>query len=280
MSISASACSYSATRSGWSRETAACKLNKRPRHVIYPEARSYAKQRQVPWFFPADSMTIDFDRFFHRITDHLPHEYQKEMAKLPVRDCLIRVPTGCGKTAAVIGAWLWRRQEDPARTSTRLVYCLPMRVLVEQTRDLAKVWARKSETGAKVYTLMGGEIDEDWEFDPDKPAILVGTQDMLLSRSLNRGYAMSRYRWPAHFGLLNNDCLWVCDEVQLMGNGLGTTAQLQAFRQKWGTYGPVATCWMSATADREWLKTVDYQNAPHIKLVELGKTDRDSQLRS
>lgn len=226
---------------------------------------------------PANGMT-DFDRFFHGITNHLPHEYQKRMAELPVRDCLIRVPTGCGKTAAVIGAWLWRRREDRERTPTRLVYCLPMRVLVEQTRSVAAVWARRSETGTRVYTLMGGEIDEDWEFDPDKPAIFVGTQDQLLSRALNRGYTMSRYRWPVHFGLLNNDCLWVCDEVQLMGNGLGTTAQLQAFRQKWGTYGPAATWWMSATADREWLKTVDYEGAPRIELIELGKADKDGPL--
>src|SRR5438093_13701498 len=28
---------------------------------------------------------------------------------------------------------------------------------------------------------------------------------------------MSRYRWPMHFGSLNNDCLWVMDETQLMG---------------------------------------------------------------
>jgi CRISPR-associated endonuclease/helicase Cas3 len=226
---------------------------------------------------PANEMT-DFNRFFHGMTNHLPHEYQKQMAELPVRDCLIRVPTGCGKTASVIGVWLWRRREDRERTPTRLVYCLPMRVLVEQTRDLARKWARQSETGTQVYTLMGGEVDEKWEFDPDKPAIFVGTQDQLLSRALNRGYTMSRYRWPVHFGLLNNDCLWVCDEVQLMGNGLGTTAQLQAFRQKWGTYGPAATWWMSATADREWLRTVDYQDVPRIELIELGKADEDGPL--
>ena len=53
---------------------------------------------------------------------------------------------------------------------------------------------------------------------------------MLLSRTLNRGYAASRARWPVEFGLLNNDCLWVLDEVQLMGSGLVTTAQLDAFR--------------------------------------------------
>ena len=61
--------------------------------------------------------------------------------------------------------------------------------------------------------LMGGEEPDecrrDWDLHPEKPAILVGTQDMLISRALNRGYGMSRYRWPMHFGLLNTDCLWV-----------------------------------------------------------------------
>jgi CRISPR-associated endonuclease/helicase Cas3 len=221
---------------------------------------------------------IDFDGFFHRMTGHLPHPYQKRLAELPVKDRLIRVPTGCGKTAAVIGAWLWRRLKDPEQTPARLVYCLPMRVLVEQTRAVAAEWVQRSETGTQVYTLMGGEIAENWECDPDKPAIFVGTQDLLLSRALNRGYAMSRYRWPVHFGLLNNDCLWVCDEVQLMGNGLGTTTQLQAFRRKWGSYGPAATWWMSATADREWLGTVDYENAAAVELIELEKVDKDGPL--
>ena len=203
-----------------------------------------------------------FESFFCRITGHLPHPYQGTLAELPVRDRLIRVPTGCGKTAAVIGAWLWRRHIDPQRTPTRLVYCLPMRVLVEQTRDLARDWARNSETGTRVYTLMGGEIDEDWEFEPEKPAILVGTQDMLLSRALNRGYAMSRYRWPVHFGMLNNDCLWVCDEVQLMGDGLTTSAQLAAFRERFGTFRNCPTIWMSATIDPTMLRTVDMPAAP------------------
>jgi len=49
---------------------------------------------------------------------------------------------------------------------------------------------------------------------------------------------MSRFRWPVSLGLLNNDCLWVMDEVQLMGAGLTTTAQLQAFRDRLGTLLP------------------------------------------
>lgn len=110
-----------------------------------------------------------------------------------------------------------------------------MRTLVEQTADEARKWIRNtvlpaSSDPAKVHVLMGGEDAGKWDIYPEKNAILIGTQDMLLSRALNRGYGMSRYRWPMHFGLLNNDCLWVMDETQLMGVSLETSAQLDGFR--------------------------------------------------
>ncbi len=108
-----------------------------------------------------------------------------------------------------------------------------------------------------VTVLMGGEDRTDWDLYPESDMILVGTQDMLLSRALNRGYGMSIYRWPMHFGLLNNDCLWVFDEVQLMGAGIATGAQLDALRRNFGTLGPSGTVWMSATLNSEWLMTVD-----------------------
>ena len=53
-------------------------------------------------------------------------------------------------------------------------------------------------------------------FTPSNRRFLIGTQDMLLSRALNRGYATGRARWPMEYGLLNHDCLWIMDEIQLM----------------------------------------------------------------
>ncbi len=79
------------------------------------------------------------------------------------------------------------------------------------------------------------------------------------------------------YGLLNNDCLWVLDEIQLMGNGLATTTQLQAFREKLGTLGPAHTIWMSATLDRDWLKTVDFEPGEESKLIELDDRDKRSK---
>ncbi len=165
-----------------------------------------------------------FHSFFRQATKsasfpegRIPYPYQEKLAKQKIQSLLIHVPTGAGKTAAAILAWLWNLKERPAQTPRRLLYCLPMRVLVEQTRDKACEWVRNlkstiwPELQVNSYTLMGGELEEDWELYPEKQAILVGTQDMLLSRGLNRGYGMSRYRWPAHFALFHTDCLWVFD---------------------------------------------------------------------
>jgi CRISPR-associated endonuclease/helicase Cas3 len=210
----------------------------------------------------ATSETEAFAAFFQRATGSAPYPYQERLAAEPPKSRLIHVPTGAGKTAAVILAWLFRRKVDPENSARRLVFCLPMRVLVEQTRDKATEWVKESGLDIGVYALMGGEVEEDWEIHPEKAAILVGTQDMLLSRALNRGYAMSRYRWPTHFGLLNSDCLWVCDEVQLMGDGLATSAQLAAFRERFRTFKDCPTIWMSATIDSTILRTVDLPEVP------------------
>ncbi|EQD34960.1 CRISPR-associated helicase Cas3 [mine drainage metagenome] len=125
---------------------------------------------------------------------------------------------------------------------------------------------------------MGGEEDYNWDIYPERDAIIIGTQDMLLSRVLNRGYGMSRYKWPTHFGMLNNDCLWIMDEVQLMGVGLTTSVQLEAFRKHFGTEKGTDTTWMSATINHEWLKSVDFKHeSKDILTIELTENDNLKQ---
>jgi len=220
-----------------------------------------------------------FPELFQKATgepDSFP--YQNRFADADELYELIHVPTGAGKTATAVLGWLWRYFHPKKTTPRRLVYCLPMRVLVEQTYAAVEKWlgnlGLKEEVG--VHVLMGGEDGGEWDLHPEKPAILIGTQDMLLSRALNRGYGMSRYRWPTHFGLLNNDALWVFDEIQLMGAGLATSTQLQAFRESFQTYGTTKTVWMSATLLHEWLASVDYEDRiPNLKskTLALGPDD-------
>ncbi len=227
---------------------------------------------------PTLDVGASFREVFRAATGQTPYPYQADMATGVDLPNLLRVPTGSGKTAAAVLGWLYRRRfhKDERlreRTPRRLVYCLPMRVLVEQTVDVIRDWLKRLNLTDQivVYQLMGGVVQEDWVQRPARDAVLVGTMDMLLSRALNRGYAVGRSRWPVEFGLLHNDCLWVLDEVQLMGNGLATSAQLAAFREKLGTLRPCHSMWMSATAALEWLRTVDH----HGSLSELHLTKED-----
>ena len=214
-------------------------------------------------------MWTDYRSFFQEATGHPPFDFQERLASSDKLPNFLNVPTGSGKTAAVILAWTWRRFFHPDRTvrkntPRRLIYCLPMRVLVEQTRDEAKKQlANLFDQGNQgempgVHILMGGETDLDWLTQTDKDQIIIGTQDMLLSAALNRGYGMSRFRWPQAFGLVNSDCLWVFDEVQLMGEGVPTSAQLAAFREGLKTFGSTHSIWLSATLNQEWFQTVDF----------------------
>jgi CRISPR-associated endonuclease/helicase Cas3 len=177
-------------------------------------------------------MDTGFSMFFSDHAGGTPYDWQTVLGRDDMcRNRLIHVPTGMGKTLGVLAAWLRHRVnlQNPA-WPRRLVWCLPMRSLVEQTVEEARRLA--TPLGVPVHALMGGEAPGDWHLHPETTAILVGTQDMLLSRALNRGYASPRARWPMEFGLLNSDCLWVMDEVQLMDIGLATTAQLQQFREE------------------------------------------------
>lgn len=265
-----------------------------------------------------DTMRKPFLRWFRVVTGYEPYPFQRRFAWEPALPELVDVPTGLGKTAMAVLGWLWRRRfhhDETVRKSTprRLVYCLPMRVLVEQTRDNAVLWLHnlkllagtaefdEEENGGKrlrsyrpnmtdfsggdkvaVHVLMGGEEEENWDIYPEREQIIIGTQDMLLSRALNRGYAATRSRWPIQFGLLNTDCLWVFDEIQLMGAGLATTAQLEAFRrllpdrasdEAKNGHG-CHSVWMSATLQRDWLKTVDLEDyVDGLAVLELNEED-------
>ena len=223
---------------------------------------------------------MNFQDFFDLATGSAPYPYQVRLAEGSSFPTLLKAPTGSGKTEAAVLAWLWRWQEhagESIRRSTprRLVYCLPMRTLVEQTVGRVEGWISNLglESQVGVVALMGGEPRTQWYLHPEKPFIVVGTQDMLLSRALNRGYGSSPSMWPVEYGLLNNDSLWIMDEVQLMANGLPTSTQLAGLRQKLQTFGPTGSLWMSATVQPGWLATIDHPAPLDSQVLELDQDD-------
>jgi len=204
-----------------------------------------------------------FERFFTTATGGFkPYEWQIKVALEGFADVL-PIPTGLGKTEGAVLTWAWRKLVADFDEPLHLVYCLPMRSLVRQTVERCRRYFDALATSEKhvrvcVHELMGGAISDEWVRTPDKPWVLIGTQDQLLSRALNRGYAMNRFEWPVHFGILNQDCRWIIDEVQLMGPGLWTTAQLDWMRRKrFFSIKACLTTWMSATVGTGFLATTD-----------------------
>ncbi len=152
-------------------------------------------------------MASGFAELFRRATVREPFPFQVALAEGPALPGIIRAPTGSGKTAAAVLGWLYRRRFHPdvevrRATPRRLVYCLPMRVLAEQTRDNAIVWLsrldllggdagiRDAESGVEldrytptwedperivVSTIMGGEADGGWDLYPERDAVLVAS---------------------------------------------------------------------------------------------------------
>lgn len=227
-----------------------------------------------------------------------PFVWQRALADGHWPEVLI-APTGSGKTAGVTLAWMHHRLKRPDSTPRRLVWCLPMRTLVDQTVGEVRNWVQRVQGAGidpsallpraqDVHVLMGGVDSGKWLEAPEQPAIIVGTQDMLLSRALMRGYASSRALWPMEFATLHQDTQWVFDEVQLMGAGRATSAQLEAFRRhefkRAEDEGRAVgrTCrslWISATLEPEWLKTVDHSTPTSVLRVD-PMDETDSKLRA
>lgn len=141
-------------------------------------------------------MIMSFRVFFEQATlskaepnGRTPFPYQERFAEADVLRHLVLAPTGAGKTATAILGWLWRLFHSGKPTPRRLVYCLPMRVLVEQTERETHEWIKNLGLAERVkaHVLMGGVEAAQWFLHPEDPAILIGTQDMVLSRASTVG---------------------------------------------------------------------------------------------
>jgi CRISPR-associated endonuclease/helicase Cas3 len=191
----------------------------------------------------------EFASLFEALTGNLPYPWQEKLFGLFLSGTIpanIDLPTGSGKTS-IIPIWLLALAEQAAQNSRgislprRLVWVVNRRVVVDQATDeaeeirkrlgdregqpaldLLRVSLRKLSlpgTNADliaISTLRGEKEDNrEWSDDPSRPAIIVGTVDMVGSRLLFSGYGNGLYWRAHHAGLLGQDSLIVNDEAHL-----------------------------------------------------------------
>jgi CRISPR-associated endonuclease/helicase Cas3 len=225
-----------------------------------------------------DKRILGFANFAEFATEAMdgrrPYPYQQRLAAEGLPE-LLSVPTGAGKTAAGVLPWLWRRMSLPDSAQDRLVYVLPLRSLAEQAQRQITAWLERLGLASTipVAVLCGGDPgrDDEWRLSPHQPAILLGTQDMIMSRLLSRGYGEWRSSWPVTFGLLHSGSQFVFDGTELLGPALGTSLQLQGLREALGSAEASATMWMSAIAVPADLVTPSRDGPASV--VELGAAD-------
>ncbi|MGP0067681.1 MAG: type I-U CRISPR-associated helicase/endonuclease Cas3 [Isosphaeraceae bacterium] len=170
-----------------------------------------------------------FQRNFRELTGNNPFPWQQAMYRRmvngdPPESC--QIPTGLGKTS-VIAVWLIALANNPALVPRRLVYVVNRRTVVDQSteeaRKLRDNLKNMEELKAKlgggelaISTLRGQFADNrEWSADPSRPAVIVGTVDMIGSRLLFRGYGIGFKSKPLHAGFLGQDALLVHDEAHL-----------------------------------------------------------------
>jgi CRISPR-associated endonuclease/helicase Cas3 len=173
-----------------------------------------------------DSVIEQFALGFREQTGHDPLPWQTRLFERFLDSDLpeaLDLPTGLGKTA-VMAIWALALAEG-ARLPRRLFYVVDRRAVVDQASAVASKIAEQltlpshGVDGANllaVSTLRGGAKDNRlWMLDPSRPAIVVGTVDMIGSRLLFEGYGVSRRMRPFHAALTGVDSLVVLDEAHL-----------------------------------------------------------------
>jgi CRISPR-associated endonuclease/helicase Cas3 len=179
-----------------------------------------------------------FRQQFDWLTAHSPYLWQDRAFEAFVDNQIpsaFSLPTGSGKTS-LIPIWLLSllyQQQSLGRivAPRRLVWVINRRAVVDQATEIAeRIAAKFAEPcelrsvldsisvsgGLGISTLRGEHEDnQEWSEDPSKPAIVIGTVDMVGSRLLFAGYGLSSRQRAQDAALIGNDVLLINDEAQL-----------------------------------------------------------------
>ncbi len=257
----------------------------------------------VPDWKPTTDEERLFETRFLSLTGYRPFRWQWRLfehftkCEWPYQ---VDLPTGLGKTS-VIALWLLalgRALEvgaEPLLHPRRLAYVVDRRVVVDQASDEAEaivlrleralqaeddelhsiaVQLRDTGCDEEVVALsaLRGQrtLDTSWRTDPSRPAIIIGTVDMIGSRVLFSAYGrVGRWGRPYEAGLLTQDCLVVLDEAHLSQPFDDTLASVEALVARRPCIMPFAVIRMGATSrpcppDRRRFSLEDGDREPRI----------------
>ncbi len=194
---------------------------------------------------------LNFDTAFAALTGNEPFPWQRALyQRFMSADAATNIPaacsipTGLGKTRVMV---IWMiALANGANVPRRLVYVVNRRTVVDQsTREAETAQERlqapnkfpehenvlralaqrlealagclDTEVGPLAVSTLRGQLAEsrDWWENPARPAVVVGTIDLIGSRLLFQGYRAGLNRRPVFAAFLGHDALLVHDEAHL-----------------------------------------------------------------
>jgi CRISPR-associated endonuclease/helicase Cas3 len=168
---------------------------------------------------------FDFSKTFEALTGTAPFPWQSALYLRFVNGDFptsASIPTGLGKTS-VIAIWLCALVTKPDTTPRRLVYVVNRRTVVDQTtaeverlceslkqrpglseirNTLLSLCALPLPTPPLAISTLRGQFADngEWCVDPARPAVVVGTVDMIGSAILFSRYTRGFKTRPLHAG--------------------------------------------------------------------------------
>ena len=210
-----------------------------------------------------------FSERFQALTGTSPLPWQQSLCErfsLGEIPSMADLPTGLGKTS-VVAVWLTALLTHPDKVPRRLVYVVNRRTVVDQTTaevvrirerlNAAPVLAAKlsalcaipADSPLALSTLRGQLADNrEWCSDPARPAVIVGTVDMIGSGLLFSRYTCGFKTRPHHAALLGQDALLVHDEAHLEPAFQKLLDSIVAEQKRCGESRPLRVMKLSATS--------------------------------
>ncbi len=219
----------------------------------------------------------NFAACFELLTGHTPFPWQHALFNEFVQGRFPRscdLPTGLGKTS-VIAIWLLALAKRASASMTaryprRLVYVVNRRTVVDQATaeaeqlrsklattggldavasSLRSLASRPSDNVLAISTLRGQFADNaEWRTDPARPAVIVGTVDMIGSRLLFSGYGCGFKSRPLHAGFLGQEALLLHDEAHLEPAFQELITSLESEQERRRDFGKLRVMALSATS--------------------------------
>ncbi len=208
---------------------------------------------------------MEFYELFKKVKGFSPYPWQHRFyqsiidGKIPT---YLDIPTGLGKTSIML-IWIIAKakslQNTKIRIPTRLVYMVDRRVIVDQATEEVNDIIEKTKNipelkdalkNFKVSKMRGGggmSDSREWLSQPENPAIIIGTIDMIGSRLFFSGYGVNHKSRSFHAGLLGQDSLIVLDESHLSPAMVRALKDIRNVQSKKLEFFPPKILFMSAT---------------------------------